>query len=131
VPHYRPSFSENLNLTQTLWSFALEVPMGSIIAYAVRATGAPTGTLIVQYSNDFIPGFQAGNFPAGDNPASDAKWDTFPITVTPPAFAGAPLTFPIQCSSPSTPFYPFKFVRLKYTFTSGSGNLFYACQIKG
>jgi hypothetical protein len=126
MPYYIPQFSETLNLGATIRSYALGVKTANLIGYAVRATGTPTGTLAVQYSNDFIPGWQAGAFPAGDDPTSDAKWDTYTLTTAVPAFAGAGLTFGIILD-----YYEYAFVRLKYTFTSGSGSLFYAAQMKG
>jgi hypothetical protein len=126
MPYYVPKYSETLNLGATIRSYALGVNTASTVGYAVRVTGTPTGTLTVQYSNDFIPGWQAGAFPAGTDPTSDALWDTYTLTTSLPAIAGAAITFGIVLD-----FYEYAFVRLKYAFTSGSGSLFYAAQMKG
>lgn len=93
------------------------VKTAKLVGYAIRTTGTLAGTWSVQYSNDYVDGV--------DDPTSDAKWDTYTLTTTPPAAAGSPQTFGITLD-----FYEFAFVRVKFTLTSGSGNVFIAAQFK-
>lgn len=126
MPHYLPNFTETINLGATVRSTALPVKVISFVGYALRTTGTAAGAWSIQYSNDFIPGFQPGAFPAGDDPTSDAKWDTYTLTTTPPAAAGAPQTFGIVLD-----FYEYAFIRIKFTYASGAGSALIIAQSKG
>lgn len=88
----------------------LEVNAIDKIGYSVRTTTSDgVGAWSIQYSNDFIPGV--------DDPTVDTKWDTYTLTTTPPNSASANQTFGIVLDD-----YEYKFVRIKYTRTSGTLN---------
>lgn len=87
---------------------ALDVGGIDRIGYAVRTTTSDgVGAWSVQYSNDFVPGV--------DDPTLDTKWDTYTLTTTPPNSASAAQTFGIVLDD-----YEYKYVRIKYTRTSGT-----------
>jgi hypothetical protein len=99
---------------------ALDVSAIDRIGYAIRTGGAGTlvGTWTVQYSNDYVPNVDAQS--------SDAKWDTYTLTTSPPAASGAPQTFGIILDD-----YEYKYVRIKFTYTSGTGDVSVFTQMKG
>lgn len=97
---------------------ALEVPTAERIGYQLRTSGTLAGTWRIQYSNDFIPGF--------DDPTSDAKWDEYTLTTNPPDAAGAAQTFGIVLDD-----YEYKFVRIKMTRSGGTGTVEVWTQMKG
>src|SRR4051812_30481970 len=92
----------NFNGAATFRTRALNVGALNFIGYQVRSAGTATGSWSVQYSNDFVDGV--------DDPTSDAKWDTYTLTTTPPNAAGAAQTFGIVLDD-----YEYKFVRIKFT----------------
>jgi len=119
MPHYTPYYADStLNIGATVRSKPLNVGQAIAIGYAIRTTGTASGTWSVQYSNDFVDGV--------DDPTSDAKWDTYTLSTTPPAASGSAQTFGIQLD-----FFEYKYVRIKFTYASGAGTAFIAAQMKG
>jgi hypothetical protein len=97
---------------------ALNVATATWIGYAIRTTGTLAGTWRVQYSNDFIDGV--------DDATSDAKWDEYTLTSNPPDAAGAAQTFGVVLDD-----YEYKYVRIKFTRSGGTGDVELWAQIKG
>jgi hypothetical protein len=112
------SLLETMDLGATNRSSARPVVRYDNIGIAVRTTGTSAGAWSIQYSNDFIPGTDATS--------SDAKWDTYTLTTTPPAAAGAAQVFGITLDS-----FEFAWERIKYTYTSGAGSATIVTQLKG
>lgn len=106
------------NQAATFRTQALDVSTAERIGYALRTTGTLAGTWRVQYSNDFIPGV--------DDPTADTKWDEYTLTTNPPDAAGAAQTFGIVLDD-----YEYKFVRIKFTRTGGTGTVEIWTQMKG
>lgn len=113
-----PLFSETISLAATVRSTALNVGAIDSIGYALRTTGNAAGTWRVQYSNDFIPGV--------DDATLDTKWDEYTLAANPPDAAGSAQTFGIRLDA-----YEYKFVRIKFSYTSGAGSALIAAQMKG
>ena len=107
---YNVSAAETMTIGGTVRSVARLVSDFSDIGYAVRTTGTASGTWAVQYSNDYLPGV--------DDPTSDAKWDTYTSSsyTTPPAAAGSAQTFGVELN-----FFSYKYVRIKFTGSGGTG----------
>lgn len=109
--------SETVNIGSTVRSTVLRVSNNSFIGYAIRTSGTASGTWAVQYSNDYVAGT--------DSPSSDAKWDTYTLSSTPPAASGSPQTFGIVLDN-----YEYAFVRWIFTNTGGAGSALSVAQIK-
>lgn len=119
MPHYVPEYTDaTLNIGATVRSKALNVSQATTVGYAIRTAGTAVGTWSVQYSNDFVDGV--------DDPTVDTKWDTYTLTTTPPAASGSAQTFGITLD-----FFEYKYVRIKFTYTSGAGTAFIAAKMKG
>lgn len=82
------------------------------IGYQINFTGAPVGTFSVEVSMDYEPG-RAPNW----EPANAGNWITIPLTTAVVA-AGAGNSAFIDLNQLSAPY-----VRLRYTFSSGTGSL--------
>ncbi len=109
---------EQITIGGTVRSTAYRVDTLTVIGYAVRTTGTASGTWSIQYSNDYSPGV--------DDPTSDAKWGTYTLGTSPPAASGSPQTFPIPID-----FYEFKYIRIKFTGSGGTGVATIVLQAKG
>lgn len=117
----QPSLLENYSAqAATFRTVALNVSGSTWVGYSLRTTTSDgIGAWSIQYSNDFDP--------IVDSPTSDAKWDTYTLTTTPPNSASANQTFGIVLDD-----YEYKYVRIKYTRTSGTlTTVLVASQMKG
>lgn len=99
---------DKFSLAATVRSRALPVPAGGNVGYALRTTGTAAGTWRVQYSNDYIEGT--------DDPTADDKWDEYTLTTNPPDAAGSAQKFGVILDD-----YEYRWVRIKFTRSSGSG----------
>jgi len=107
-----------VSLGATVRTTALNVLLAERIGYQIRTSGTAVGDWTVQYSNDYDP--------AVDDPTVDTKWDTYTLTSTIPSAAGVAQTFGVVLDD-----YEYKYVRIKFTRTSGTGSLDIFCAIKG
>lgn len=118
MPKKITNHQETISLGATIRSAALNVQTAWTVGYAIRTSGTAAGSWSVQYSNDYVPGV--------DDPTSDAKWDTYSLSTSPPDATGAAQTFGIALDS-----YEYAYARIKFTRTSGTGSAFIATQMKG
>ena len=120
MSHYVPNTPETMVLgAVTSWSMCLRVKTADNIGIAVRTTGTATGTWGVLYSNDYVSD-------ADDVANSYARWDTYTLSTTPPAAAGAAQVFGIVIDA-----YEFAFVRVIFTGSAGAGVATITSQMKG
>lgn len=80
-------------------------------------TGAPVGTFTIQVSNDIVPLTPSTSNPVGPDPAANVvNWSTY--TGSAVVTSGTPGNWMWI-----TQLAPYKWVRLSYTATSGTGTL--------
>ena len=109
---------DKLSLAATVRSGAKLVPARGLVSFAFRTTGTASGTWRVQYSPDYVDGV--------DDPTSDAKWDEYSLPANPPDAAGAAQTFAVVVDD-----YEFRWIRIKFTRTGGSGTAEIWTQVMG
>ena len=100
------------SMAATLHSFG-ELIEG-LAVYSIQAvfTGSPVGSLILQGSNDMVPISQV----QGTDPAANVvNWSTIANTTTAVSTAGSQLW--------NMPSEGYRWVRVLYTFTSGTGSI--------
>lgn len=102
----------NGNMNSNITSPPTNIQMLDDVGYSVAWTGTPTGTFSVQISADYTP----GTYPS-DYPANPGTWTTLTLS-NPIAATGSPDNGYIDMALLSAPW-----IRLVYTFTSGSGML--------
>lgn len=101
----------------TVNSIGLEVNQLYDLSIQANWTGAPVGTFTIQVSNDNVPLAASTGNPVGPDPAANVvNWSTYTgSAVTTTAMAGNWMWI--------TQLAPYKWVRLSYTATSGTGTV--------
>lgn len=80
-------------------------------------TGTPIGTLTIQVSNDIVPVYSSPTNPVGNNPAQNVvNWTTYSNSQVPINGNSGNWTYVAQLS-------PYRWVRLVYTPSMGSGTI--------
>ena len=92
-----------------------------VVSYAVRAGAGPvTATAPAWlYSNDYQPAPPGDTSP--DQLTDLTKWDTYTFSSPPPVLSGAGQKFGV-----SVVFYEYRWARLQFVVTSGSGSILIA-----
>lgn len=107
----------NADMTTSKKSIGLEI--NQEFAWSIQAvwTGAPTGLFSIEVSDDLVPVAPSATNPVGPDPAANVvNWSTYTgSTVTVAGTAGNWMWI--------SQLGPYKWVRLSYTATSGTGTL--------
>lgn len=94
----------NAAATRALTSDVLDLQQIVNLGLHLIATGTPTGSLLIEVSNDLVN--------SGDKVANWGQYQA------PTALSGAALSTPV-----SIPNICFRWLRVRYTFSSGSGQI--------
>lgn len=114
----------NADMTTTQHSIGLDVNQIALGSIQAVWTGVPVGTLFLEISNDDVPVAAAPNQPVGADPAANVvNWSTY--TGSQLAISG-PGNFLWNLV-----FLGYRWIRLSYTPTSGSGTLNSTASVKG
>lgn len=111
-----------INQSMTTSSKSIGIDINQEFAWSIQAewTGAPVGTLTIEVSNDIVPVAPAtpsnGN-PVGPNPAANVvNWSTYTGSAVVVSGTSGNWMYISQLG-------PYRWVRLSYTATSGTGTL--------
>lgn len=107
----------NASMTTTTHSIGIEI--NQAFAFSIQAvwTGAPVGNFTIEVSNDIVPLAAITGNPVGPDPAANVvNWSTYTGSSVPAGGAPGNWTWISQLG-------PYKWVRLAYTSTSGTGTL--------
>ena len=103
----------NTTLAATISSLITNINMIPIVSYTVVWTGSPTGTLVVQVCNDYVPSPGGVLIP----PVNAGSWKTLttPSSVSLGGAGGSTfLDVPVTAAA---------WIKLLYTSSSGTGNI--------
>ena len=109
--------NSTLPASGTMNSIGIEVNQLYDLSIQASWTGAPVGTFTVQVSNDIVPLAPTTSNPVGPDPAANViNWSTYTgSAVVTTGTAGNWMWI--------TQLAPYKWVRLSYTATSGTGTV--------
>lgn len=104
------------DMSGDLDSIGILIDQMALASIQATFSGAPVGSLELQASNDIVPYAPVPGNPVGPDPAANVtNWTTITCSVTPITAAGNFLW--------NIPNAGYRWVRLHYTATSGTGSL--------
>jgi hypothetical protein len=109
--------NNTLPTSGTINSIGIEV--NQLYAWSIQAewTGTPTGAFTIQVSNDILPLAPSTSNPVGPNPAANVvNWSTYTGSAVVTSGSSGNWMWISQLG-------PYKWVRLSYTGTSGTGTV--------
>lgn len=113
------------DMSNSLESIGLDI--NQIFSWSIQAiwTGMPTGTLKVQISNDMVAVAASNSSPNGPNPAANVvNWSDYSNSSLDITSESGDWTWVAQLP-------PYRWIRLVYESTSGSGSLSATAFLKG
>lgn len=108
-----------VNQDMTGSSKSIGIDINQEFAWSIQAvwTGAPVGTLTIEVSNDIVPVAPSSTNPVGPNPAANVvNWSTYTGSSVVVSGTSGNWMYISQLG-------PYRWVRLSYAATSGSGTL--------
>jgi hypothetical protein len=100
-------------------SKSIGIDINQEFAWSIQAewTGAPVGTLTIEVSNDIVPVAPSATNPVGPDPAANVvNWSTYTGSAVVLSGTNGNWMYISQLG-------PYRWVRLSYTATSGTGTL--------
>lgn len=116
-----------VNQDMSTSSKTIGLDLNQEFGYSIQAvwTGAPVGTFTVEVSNDIVPVAPATSNPVGPNPAANVvNWSTYTNSEVTTDGANGNWTWISQL-------IPYRWARLSYASTSGTGSLNVVMYAKG
>lgn len=105
---------------------SIGIDLNQVILYSIEAvfTGAPVGSLNLEVSNDIVPVASSNSNPVGADPAANVvNWVTYTGSSTAVSGSGNFLWNVLEAG--------YRWVRVSYTATSGSGSCSIQMSSKG
>jgi hypothetical protein len=115
------------NVDMSVSSKTIGIDLNQEFGYSIQAvwTGTPIGTFTVEVSNDIVPIASIPGNPIGPNPAANVvNWSTYTNSNVTTTGTNGNWTWISQL-------IPYRWARLSYAATSGTGNLNVVMYAKG